>query len=252
MTEQSPIDGQGADLFAPMNRPRVFESVVAEIERGILVGRLRPGDRLPNERDLAEMMQVSRNSVREALRVVEMFGAIETDNSKGRASGSTVGSGASAGVRNTLRLHTLLGEIPLRDIVEIRVLIETNAAFNAATRATAADCDRLIAMSAAVEGAKTAVEANQIDTAFHAELARVAGNSLAPAMVEGLREAMVRDLFKGFERLSDWRTEFKRGASEHVEIVRLIAAGEASQASEAMRAHCTATFDRFEAAEPGG
>lgn len=240
------------ELFAPMNRPRVFETVVAEIERGILTGQLRPGDRLPNERDLAEMMQVSRNSVREALRVLEMFGAIETDNSRGRASGSTVGDGASTGVRSTLRLHTLLAEVPLRDIVELRVLIESQAAYKAATTATPEDCRRLIEMSAAIEHAGTAVEANVIDTAFHAELARVAGNALAPAMVEGLREAMVRDLLKGFERLPDWRGEFMKSAGEHVEIVDLIAAGKADQASVAMHAHCTRLFETLdEPSAPG-
>ncbi|MGQ4619406.1 FCD domain-containing protein [Nocardia sp. R7R-8] len=228
----------------------MFESVVAEIERWILVGRLRPGDRLPNERDFAEMMQVSRNSIREALRVLEMFGAIETDNSRGRASGSNVGSGASVGVRSTLRLHTLLGGVPLRDIVEIRVLIEAQGAYKAASSATPEDCRRLMEISAKVEHAKTAAEANAIDTAFHAELARIAGNRLAPAMVEGLREAMVRDLLKGFARLSDWRAEFSKGADEHSEIVRLIGEGEAAKASEAMRAHCTQLFDRLELGQP--
>ncbi|GCE44224.1 Lactate-responsive regulator LldR in Actinobacteria, GntR family [Rhodococcus wratislaviensis] len=241
MTQSSEADSE--DPFLPMNTPRVFESVVAEIERAIVMGRLGPGDRLPNERDLASMMQVSRNSVREAMRVLEMFGAVETANGRGRLSGSTIADGAGAGVRTTLRLHTLLNGVPLRDIVEMRVLIESQAAHKAASSATLDDCERLLRMSSDWTTARSAEEANELDTAFHAELARVAGNALAPAMVEGLREAMVRDLLQGFERLADWRTEFARSSAEHVEIVSLIRAGEAEKASEAMRLHCTRLFE---------
>lgn len=240
-------DGQPADLFAPMNRPRVFESIVAEIERGIIVGRLQPGDRLPNERDLAEMMQVSRNSVREALRVLEMFGAVETHNGRGRRSGTVVARGAQDGVRNTLRLHTLLGAVPLGDIVEVRVMLETQSVRAAALVARQEDCDRLLQMSAEIATAQSPEEANRLDTAFHAELARVSGNALAPAIIEGLREAMVRDMLQGFERLSDWHNEFARGAAEHEKIIRFVAAGDADAAAEAMHAHCTWLFDALKA-----
>lgn len=243
MSMDPPSPDDSATLFAPMNRPRIFESIVAEIERGIMNGRLKPGDRLPNERELAEMMQVSRNSVREAMRVLEMFGAVTTQNGRGAQSGSTITDGANTGVRTTLRLHTSLGRVPLRDIIGMRVLIEMQAVRDAAAVATPEVCDRIAKLASEVFTARSVEQANNLDTAFHSELARASGNALAPAMIEGLREAMVRDLLQGFERLPDWRTEFERSAAEHEEIVRLVATGEGELAAEAVRGHILRLYE---------
>ena len=60
--------------FRPVARRRAFEDVIVQVEDAIAGGRQRPGDRLPPERELAQILAVSRASVREALRVLEAFG----------------------------------------------------------------------------------------------------------------------------------------------------------------------------------
>ena len=66
-----------ADLpFQAVEQRRTFEQILLQIEEAIISGGLKPGDRLPPERDLAQTFGVSRASVREALRVLEMFGVI--------------------------------------------------------------------------------------------------------------------------------------------------------------------------------
>ena len=76
-----------------------------QIEEAIVDGRLRPGDRLPSERELAETFGVSRASVREALRALEVFGVVVARRGTGPDAGSIVADGAGEGLSNARRLH---------------------------------------------------------------------------------------------------------------------------------------------------
>jgi DNA-binding FadR family transcriptional regulator len=251
----SPEDPAGGEnMFGVLNRPRAFEEIIDQIEQAIIAGRLNPGDRLPAERELSEIFGVSRSSVREALRVLEMFGALVTTPGRGRTSGSIVAAGASSGLRNALRLHTALLKIPLRDVISIRVAVEMQSARDAARAATDDDCEKLHSLNEQILRAGSAREANTIDTRFHAELARASGNGFTPALVEGIREAMIRDLLKGFTALDDWREEFDVAAAEHEEILGHVERRDGDAAALAMRGHIVRLFESISAAssEPGG
>src|SRR5438309_11129721 len=65
------------DELEPVRKTRIYEEVASQIQRLITDGRLRPGDHLPPERELAERFGVSRTSVREAIRVLELMGLLE-------------------------------------------------------------------------------------------------------------------------------------------------------------------------------
>src|ERR687887_1393283 len=71
-------------VIEPIRRSRLYEGIVQQIEGLLEKGDLKPGDQLPPERQLAEQFQVSRASVREALRTLELLGIVET-----RAGGGT-------------------------------------------------------------------------------------------------------------------------------------------------------------------
>src|SRR5687768_3198140 len=73
-----PIRQHMADIeYEVVQTSRAFEEVIAQLRRLAVQGQLRPGDRLPAERDLATKLGVSRNTIREALRGLEMAGVIE-------------------------------------------------------------------------------------------------------------------------------------------------------------------------------
>lgn len=71
--------------FAPVQKQRAFELVLAQIEAQIVDGRLQPGSRLPDERSLSAQLQVSRPSVREAVRVLEALNIVDVKQEIGRA-----------------------------------------------------------------------------------------------------------------------------------------------------------------------
>src|SRR5438552_15576329 len=73
-TMPSPSDGK--DELEPVRKTRIYEEVASQIQRLISEGRLRPGDHLPPERELAERFGVSRTSVRDAIRVLELMGLL--------------------------------------------------------------------------------------------------------------------------------------------------------------------------------
>src|SRR6266702_8324352 len=102
-------------LFQAVEQRRTFEQVLVQVEEAIISGGLQPGDRLPAERELAQTFGVSRASVREALRVLEMFGVMVARRGTGADAGSVVADSAQSGLQSALRLHAGLLRIPTRD-----------------------------------------------------------------------------------------------------------------------------------------
>ena len=239
-------------MFDALSRPRAFEEIIGQIEHAILTGRLNPGDRLPAERELSEMFGVSRSSVREAMRVLEMFGAVVTNPGRGRGSGSTIAHDASIGLRSAIRLHSALLRVPVRDVIVVRVHVEMQSARDAAREASADDISHLREISVAMREATSARQANAHDTQFHAGVARAAGNGFTPALVEGMREAEVRDMLKGLTALDDWEQEFALSAHEHDGIVGDIEQGDGEAAAQAMRRHILRYFEQHIVGSAGG
>ncbi|XTR53264.1 FadR/GntR family transcriptional regulator [Pseudarthrobacter sp. So.54] len=89
------------------------------------------GGRLPAERTLAEQLQVSRTSVREAIRVLEAMGVLRAGVGSGPEAGTVVIADPTAALGSALRLHVATSHLPVKDIVETRVLLESWAASRA-------------------------------------------------------------------------------------------------------------------------
>lgn len=109
--------------------PRLYEEAIVRLAELIRKGKFKPGDRLPSERDLAAQMKISRATLREALRVMQLQGVI----SSRRGAGNYIASG------NAQDLARTLDELALKDIFELRFIIEPPIAALAAERATSDD-----------------------------------------------------------------------------------------------------------------
>ncbi|MDO8187953.1 FadR/GntR family transcriptional regulator [Conexibacter sp. JD483] len=223
--------------FRPLNQLRAFEQIVVQIEDAIIGGRLQLGDRLPSEREMAETFGVSRASVREALRVLEMFGVVVARRGTGPEAGSVLAAETQSGLQNVLRLHAGLLRIPANDIVEVRAALERQVAEQAAVNATEESIVQLRELIDDMAEASTIRIYHERDTEFHVQLARASGNALLPVLMEALRGAMRRAMLDGFERLSDWQEERGRLLDEHRQIVDLIELREPEGAANALRAH---------------
>jgi len=166
-------------VIEPIRRSRLYQGIVEQIEGLLERGDLRPGDQLPPERQLAEQFQVSRASVREALRALELLGIVET-----RAGGGTF-------VRQTLPddlarpLTSLMARgHTLADVIEFRGLIEPAIAAAAAERITPSQLAELREIFAEQEAKIAAGEPYaEEDTRFHELIGTAARNELLTTML---------------------------------------------------------------------
>src|SRR5919202_3143584 len=160
---------------------RTHEAVLRHVECLLLAGELAPGDRLPAERVLAEQLGVSRPTVREALKVLEALGVVASPGS-GRGSASVVVTRPGAAMGAALRLHVAAAGLPVADLVETRVLLES-ASVAALARRVATEGDGVLArpralLAAMAEPALPAGEFHALDSAFHVAIADAAGNAV--------------------------------------------------------------------------
>jgi len=184
-----------APKFQPVHRTRVYEAVAAQIQKQIADGVLRPGDRLPAERDLAEAFGVSRASVRDAIRVLELAGLVVPRQGEGTVVRElTLDSIASPLASVLLQRKDLLA-----DLLDARRIIEPALAHRAAEKATDDDIrameEILGRQSAKVREGRLAVDE---DTAFHYRLATAARNQVIlkvmDVLMDLLREGRARSL----------------------------------------------------------
>jgi len=173
--------------YSPVQTRRAFEEVAAQIREQLTKGALKPGDRLPSERELAEQFGLSRNTVREALRSLEMSGILEFR--KGATGGAFVREGHSEAVISGFSDLFRMGVIKPEDLIEARRIVGVEVTRLACQRATEADLEELERNVAASEAAMEAGDNNrrvEINLAFHALLARAAKNPVLVILVDAL------------------------------------------------------------------
>ena len=165
-------------LFTPAKTQRASEAIYNQIYPKIISGELRPGDRLPPERELAEMFQRSRPVVREALRMLQQEGLIET--AVGSSGGAVIRGVSLKSVEEPLKNLVAMGAINLDELLEYRHINDRSCARLAAIHHTEEDAE---ALRQTLEGAKANLDSlfsfQEYDVAFHSALAKASHNTLA-------------------------------------------------------------------------
>jgi GntR family transcriptional regulator, transcriptional repressor for pyruvate dehydrogenase complex len=178
-----------------VRKTRVYHEIVDQIRELIAAGRIKPGDRLPPERELAELFKASRNSVRDAIRVLEQMGLIESR----QGDGTYVRSVGADELAEPLALMLLQSRTQMRELWEVRRVLEPAMAEYAASRITDEELDELETILDSqrrrVEAGFTALEE---DTAFHYGIAEAARNTVMlrtlDTLVDLLRQSRERSL----------------------------------------------------------
>jgi GntR family transcriptional repressor for pyruvate dehydrogenase complex len=220
---------------------RTHELVLEWIEKQLSDGELYVGGRLPGERTLAGQLSVSRASVREAIRILEAMGVVRAGVGSGKDAGTVVIADPTAALGSALRLHVATQHLPVADIVQTRVLLESWAAANAKTGAPSlGEAERLLAEMEAAGSAEAGTDVGvflALDVRFHLALAAAAGNAVVSAMMGSLREAIEGYTAELTRNLPDWDATSKRLVSEHRGILEAITSGDGVRASELVAAH---------------
>jgi DNA-binding FadR family transcriptional regulator len=224
--------------WEPVRQPRTHELVLDRVEQQVLTGKLRAGDRLPPERQLATALGVSRAALREALRILEAFGVLVAQTGRGPGAGATVTAEPTDAVGRLLRLHLALGGYRVGDILSARIMLERSSVAEAAERAGAGALEEAAALLEAMGDPQLApVDYNELDTRFHVELARCSGNELTCTLTAAVRESIRPLLLDALEAVTDWHATVARLNAQHSDILRLIRRGAPEKAAQAVEEH---------------
>ncbi len=219
-------------VYAPIKGQRLYEQVVERIEASIASGELESGDKLPNERSLAEQFDVSRTVIREALKTLSIKGLVEVRTGQG----SFVTNNSSHSFKQSLQLIMEFGGLrdPWAELVEIREIIEPELAFRAALRANSDDIDAMRGAIADMDVAMGDADAFiRADNRFHLALARATQNTFVPRLLDSVVDTLQE--LRGQMFWVDGGPQ--RGQAHHKRIFRAIEDRAPEAAREAMRAH---------------
>ncbi len=220
-------------MNAPVQFAKVFERVAEQIEKRILEGELRKGDRLPTERELAEQFQVSRTAVREAMKILAQKGLINMRPGRG----TIVIDGAREAMQNSISLmmKLKLGEVGGSDnLVEFRGILETEIAALAAARATEKEIsamrEAIRVMDESLNDADAFIGA---DNAFHEALAQATQNALILILINSI----VHLLSEQRKQIFETEGGPQRGQIHHRRILESVIRRDPEAARAAMRSH---------------
>jgi GntR family transcriptional regulator, transcriptional repressor for pyruvate dehydrogenase complex len=231
--------GRPVDVeFPTVERSQTLsDRVTAQLLEMITSSALKPGDRLPSERDLCDRLGVSRTVVREAMRSLAAKGVLEVRS----GSGAVVGRVGAERASEALRLYVMLysrGEdglgIDYAQIDDVREMIEARVTRISATTATQADLDALTATHGEFEAALDDPEAaSRLDVAFHRLIAVSTHNPLYLVMLDSIEPLLLEIRRKTLGAPGRPR----RAAKAHARILERIVAGDAAGAEAAMLDH---------------
>lgn len=229
------------DLFKKVSVGRASADVVAQIRAALDVGELRPGDRLPSERELAEQLSVSRVTVRDALRILEANGlvAIRVGAHGGAFVTAPEPDHVSEGLANLL----MMSQVSPADITEARMIFELGALKLVCERATPVDIEDLTEIC---DRSEEALRQGTFDVAlsaeFHVRLAQSAHNVAVRLVTEAFQEPMLRSLVRA-KAIDPHMGD--PGVHEHRRLVAAIADRDVRAAKRIMSTHLGRTARRI-------
>ena len=220
------------EIFRPVKTKRAFEEISTEVKRLIFAGTINPGDRLPSENELARKFSVSRQTIREALRVLELTGVIKVQ--QGGAGGPVVVDTIMHAI-NSLYLDAIqMKNITAEEISTARIKIEKMVLDEAIDHADEDDI-RKLEENVALERVRLGhnLDAFEKNVEFHRIIARASKNRLFVIVMESII-AVVAD-FRS--RIGLDIKVSRRATDEHEEIVRAIKQRDRERAGALMEKH---------------
>ena len=244
----------GADLehTEHMRRPQTYiESVVKMISDylcdNIMYGKLRPGDRLPSERDMSKLFHIKRPALRDAVKVLTVLGLLE------------VRAGDGIYISNTctdfytipLSWNLLLGEQSVEEIIRLRFLLDGEAAYMAAQVGSPTELMEINNVYMQMQAAFDALDLKKyldLDIEFHLAIAKASKNKVILNMLITVHRLMRNSSTGGVVHKNDiFQTH-----EGHTEILRAILTHSPDLARKALDSHCQEALQRFRRNQKAG
>lgn len=222
------------NVFKPIRPKKISEEIVAQIKLLISDGQLKPGERVPSERELASLLGVSRPSVREAIMVLEAMGLVESR----QGGGTFVRSLTATALADPLTSMVEKNPKMLHALAEVRMGLETWSAYLAAQRATDEEIDvmRELVKEMERQAASGGWDA-EIDTRFHYAITTATHNTIQLHVlntIHGLFHTTIMVALTEFYRKEGY---IELLLQHHRSILEKIAARDPDGARQAMTEH---------------
>ena len=222
----------------PIKEKKIYEEIVEQIKQLMADGNLKPGDRLLSEREFAERLQVSRASVREAIKSLEMMAFVETRPGEG----TFIRSQNSDEIILPLAMFLAVEKSSLFDMFEIRRIFETATARMAAERATEDEIARIYYNYQKMEESisfKDSEKGEEYDALFHYSIAEATRNGLLIRLYRTIAEDFARAISTARGQLYTYENNPQLIMDQHKEIYKAIRSRNPWKASQAMLEHVT-------------
>jgi GntR family transcriptional repressor for pyruvate dehydrogenase complex len=216
--------------LTPIPRTRVPDEIANRIRTLIVDGTFTPDHPLPSERALAQRMRVSRGSVRDAIRRLEVVGLLEARHGQGTFLRELSVDNLVTPMASVLTFN----RTRQADLMDVRRMFEPAVAGMAATRATPSDLQEIERILGAqrrkVQSGKPTIDE---DTAFHTAVARATHNPVIVGIMETLNDLLVESRARALQR----RGRPLRSVRGHAAVVQALRRQDANRAAAAMRTH---------------
>lgn len=219
-------------MFTPIKNTKVYEQVINQIKTMIQDGTLKRGDKLPSERDLVEQLGVSRASIREALRVLEIVGLVECKQGEGNFIRSTF----QDSLFEPLSIMFMLNECKLEEIFDLRKVMEIETAALAAKEVTDNELREMRDLINEMKLSEDEDERVKLDRNFHYKIAQASRNFLIVSILNTVSTLM--DSFIKDARRNIINNQHKDIIDEqHERVLNGLKNRNPGEAAEAMRIH---------------
>jgi GntR family transcriptional repressor for pyruvate dehydrogenase complex len=222
-------------VLEPIRPKKISEEIVSQIKQLISKGELKPGDRIPSERELATMLGVSRPSVREAIMVLEAMGFVESR----QGGGTYVKALTEASIMNPLaKLVEMRDPELLRSLAEVRMGLESWSAYLAARRATDSDIAEMRRLYKIME--KQAAKGGwspDVDAEFHYAITAASHNSLQMHVLDSIHSLFHATIQVALMEFYQQEGHVQLLLTHHHDIMEAIAAHDPELARKKMMEH---------------
>jgi GntR family transcriptional regulator, transcriptional repressor for pyruvate dehydrogenase complex len=198
----------------------VTDEAILKIKEMLISGQLRPGDRLPPEKELSEGLGLSRSSLREAVKALELIRVLDVRRGDGTYVTSLEPRLLLEAMSFVVDLHQ---DASILDLFEVRRILEPAAAVIAARKATSEDVEKLKQILTEVDAATSIEDLVAHDLEFHGYISELSGNSYLASLLESLSSSTLRArIWRGLTE----EHAVERTLAEHHAIVDAIESGD--------------------------
>ncbi|QSH42141.1 FadR family transcriptional regulator [Lentisphaerota bacterium] len=224
------------------NSQKVYKVVANQIQKMILNGELKRGDKLPTERALAEKFKASRNSVREALRALEILGIIECR----QGGGNFISHSFAEGLVEPLSLMAKLCDASLGELLRLRLLLELEALKSTAKTANQTLKLQFKELCWRLSNETSQEQSLYIDQEFHYLIVNASGDEMLIALFNAFDTTIRKLIREGQRKIGHEGVTIKQLAEQHQRICDAVVSNDVEAACEALNAHLKFFFKELQ------